>query len=62
MSTTNETTVKVSTVKKLASLYGVSTKTFRTWLQPHQQKIGERRSRYYTARQVRIIIEILGEP
>lgn len=54
--------VKPATTKELAILYGVSPKTLRTWLQPHRLKIGERKSRYYTARQVRIIWDVLGEP
>jgi hypothetical protein len=62
MSTTNETTVKTATGKELAAMYGVSTKTFRTWLMPHLKALGERKSRYYTARQIRIIFECLGEP
>jgi DNA-binding transcriptional MerR regulator len=62
MSTTNETKIKAYTTRELASLYGVSAKTFRTWLMPHQQAVGERRSRYYTAKQVGIIFHLLGEP
>lgn len=62
MSTTNETKIKAYTPKELATLYGVSPKTLRTWLLPHQQDVGEKRSKYYTARQVRIIFERLGEP
>lgn len=50
------------TPKELASLYGVSVKTLRTWLSPHRKNIGERKSKYYTAKQVRIIFEQLGEP
>ncbi len=62
MINTNETKIKAYTPKELASLYGVSIKTLRTWLLPHQKEVGERRSKYYTARQIRIIFERLGEP
>lgn len=62
MSTTKENAVKSATVRELAALYSVSPKTFRNWLLPHRQKIGERRGHYYTARQIRIIFELLGEP
>lgn len=62
MSTTNETTAKPFTPGELADLYGVSLKTMRTWLQPHIKSVGERRGKYYTAKQVRIIFEKLGEP
>lgn len=50
------------TPKELALLYGVSIKTLRTWLSPHRQQVGDRKSKYYTAKQVRIIFEQLGEP
>ncbi len=53
---------KPLTMKELAALYGVSTKTLRTWMVPHKEMIGEKVSRYYTALQVRIIFERLGEP
>ncbi|HMU46463.1 MAG TPA: MerR family transcriptional regulator [Chitinophagaceae bacterium] len=65
MSTTNHdnsTKVKPFTPGELASMYGVSQKTIRTWLEPHQKLIGRRRSKYYTARQIRIIFECIGEP
>jgi hypothetical protein len=62
MSTTKATNVKSATVKELAGLYTVSPKTFRNWLLPHREKVGERRGHYYTARQIRIIFELLGEP
>jgi DNA-binding transcriptional MerR regulator len=62
MINTNETKIKAYTPKELAGLYGVSIKTLRTWLLPHQKDVGDRRSKYYTARQVRIIFERLGEP
>lgn len=56
------TTIKPYTSKELAGLYGVSAKTLRTWLQPHQPAIGEKISRYFTSLQVRIIFEKLGAP
>lgn len=62
MSTTNETGVKAYTITELARLYGISLKTLRTWLSPHQQAIGPRLGRYYTVLQVRRIFECLGQP
>lgn len=53
---------KPLTTKELAALYGVSAKTLRTWMSPHKEAIGEKISRYYTALQIRIIFERLGEP
>lgn len=63
MDTMKETDlIKPYSIKELAALYGVSTKTLRTWLRPHKEAIGERVSRYYTILQVRIIFEKLGMP
>ena len=62
MNTTNDTKIKAYTPKELANFYNVSIKTLRTWLLPHQQDVGERKSKYYTAKQVRIIFERVGEP
>ena len=55
-------TAKPCTLKELAACYGVSTKTLRTWLQPNKEAIGERISRYFTALQIRMIFERIGEP
>lgn len=54
--------IKAYTSKELATLYGVSIKTLRRWLQPHLAFIGEKTSIYYTMKQVRIIFERIGEP
>lgn len=56
------TKIKPCTTKELAGMYGVSTKTLRTWLLPHLEYIGKRISKYYTAKQVRVIFDRLGEP
>ncbi len=48
--------------KELARLYGVSDKTFRAWLMPYKEIVGKKTSKYFTAKQVRIIFEQLGEP
>jgi uncharacterized protein YjcR len=60
--TTNEMMVKAYTTKEMAALYGISPKTFRTWMQPHKLQVGEKAGRYFTALQVRIIFERLGLP
>ena len=57
-----EPVAKPCTLKELAASYGVSTKTLRTWLGPHREAVGERLSRYFTALQVKIIFERLGQP
>ena len=62
MSTTTDMTIRPCTITELAEMYGVSLKTFRTWLQPHGHMIGKRLGRYYTTLQVRTIFERLGYP
>lgn len=57
-----EHVAKPCTLKELAALYNVSTKTIRTWLLPHQPFIGQKTGRYYTTLQVRIIFDKLGTP
>jgi hypothetical protein len=48
--------------KELTALYGVSQRTLKTWLAPFTAEIGEKHSRYFTVRQVRIIFNRLGLP
>jgi hypothetical protein len=62
MNTTSEITVKAYTISELAALYGISTKAIRSWLKPHATEIGEKKGRYFTTLQVRIIFEKLGLP
>ena len=62
MNTTNENIVKAYTFKELSALYGISVRTFKTWLQPHAGIIGEKNGWYFTTLQVRTIFEKLGEP
>ncbi len=60
---TKEMVMKPCNLKELLGRYCVSTKTMRSWLQPHEEIIGKRTtSRYFTARQMRIIYECIGEP
>jgi bacteriocin-like protein len=62
MKVSTEITVKPLTTKELAAIYGVSTKTLRTWLIPHQRVIGKKISHYYTALQIKTIFDVLGLP
>jgi hypothetical protein len=54
--------VKPYSITELATLYGVSKKTFKKWLKPFENEIGERNGRYYTVRQVRVIFDRLDFP
>jgi hypothetical protein len=58
----SETLVRAYTVKELAELYGISEKTFKSWLQPHCGTIGKKKGWYFNTLQVRIIFSKLGEP
>ena len=62
MNTTTETLVKAYTLKELSALYGISPKTFKNWLQPYVETIGEKRGWYFNTLQVKLIFEKLGQP
>ncbi len=51
-----------STLHELAKLYRVDRRTFRSWLDKFQGLIGERTGRYFSVKQVEIIIDHLGTP
>ena len=52
--------VKAYCTKEMAALYGISSKTFRTWIHPIQQIVGPKTGHYFTALQVRIIFDKPG--
>lgn len=54
--------IKTYSVKEVAGLYGISSKTLKKWLTPFEKEIGERIGYFYTPKQVRIIFEKLGLP
>lgn len=54
--------LKPYSVKQLSGLYGVSTKTFRRWMAPYQEEVGEKLGHYYTISQVTCIVHRLGIP
>jgi hypothetical protein len=54
--------IQCYTQKELASLYRCSTKTFRNWLLRQKVNLGPRIGRCYSPKQVRVIVERLGEP
>ncbi len=53
---------KSTTKKILAHAYNVTDKTLNKWLAPHQEAIGEYRSRCYTPKQIETIVSLLGMP
>jgi hypothetical protein len=54
--------VKPYSPKTLSTFYGVSDRTFKKWLVPFQEQIGKKNGHYYTALQVKIILEKIGAP
>ncbi len=50
------------TTRELFKLYGVSDKTFRKWLAPFKDEIGEKHGIFFTIKQVKTIFQRLGTP
>lgn len=50
------------TKKQLATLYGLSPRSFRTLFKRHEALVGEKNGRYFSKRQVEQIFELLGTP
>lgn len=62
LSETTTVYLKPYTAKELAAMYGVERRTFNKWLEPFGNEIGERKGRYFTVVQVKIIFTRLGLP
>jgi len=58
----NAIAIKPYTLIELARMYDVDRKTFRGWLKPFQKELGERRGRYYSIPQVKLIFQKLDTP
>lgn len=56
------TEIKAYTISELAAIYKVCSKTFKKWIEPFAEVIGEKRGRYYNVNQVKIIFEKIGIP
>lgn len=54
--------VQPYTIVGLARMYGVSKRTFKVWLRPFSNDLGERQGYYYTVKQVEMIIDKIGLP
>jgi hypothetical protein len=44
------------------TLYGVSSKTMRTWLEPFRDALGEKKTYIFTVKQVNIVFAKIGKP
>lgn len=54
--------VKPYTISELARIYGVCRETLQKWINEFKEEVGERKGRYYTIPQVKIIFENLSVP
>jgi hypothetical protein len=55
-------TPRPCTVTDFAIVYGVDRRTLGIWLKPFANEIGERKTYYFTQKQVELIFEHLGQP
>ena len=62
VSTTDKIVVKPFTTSDLANIYGVDRKTIRAWIKRFESEVGPKYGRYFTIRQVTIILDKLGIP
>ncbi len=58
----NTIDIKPYNIKEISAIYGVTYRTMTSWLAAHQEAIGEKVGRYYSALQVKTIFEKLGLP
>jgi len=54
--------IKAYSKKELAVMYRVSIKVFNKWLEPFKNELGEYKSRSFTPKQVKIIVDNLDMP
>lgn len=54
--------VKPYTVTELARIYGVCRETLQKWIDEFKEEVGEKKGRYYTIPQVKIIFKNLSVP
>ena len=54
--------IKAYSPKQLCAFYNCDRKTLRKWLRNLEKEIGPRIGNYFTPRQVRVLVELLGEP
>lgn len=54
--------IRPYTLKELAALYGVHRETFRNWLEPFKEELGERQGYYYSIKQIKLIFKKIQLP
>ena len=60
--TDNRIEIKPYSLTELANIYGVTNRTMKNWITRHDEAVGEKIGRLYTALQIKIIFEKLGLP
>lgn len=60
--TNNKVEIKPYSLTELAGIYGVTNRTMKNWIAPHQDAVGIKVGRLYTTLQVKTIFEKLGLP
>jgi len=55
-------TIQPYTLKQLAALYRCTERTLNKWLKQLKKDLGPRVGHFYNPKQVRVIVERLGEP
>lgn len=60
--TDNTIEVKPYSLTELANIYCVTNRTMKNWIVKHNEAVGEKVGRLYTAKQVIIIFDRLGLP
>lgn len=58
----NLTKLRAYSYKELATLYGISHRTLKNWLEPFEDEIGQKRGRYFTVNQMEVVFKRLGFP
>lgn len=61
-SSSSQIAIKPCTLTELAAIYGIGVRTMKKWITSHQDAVGEKHGRLFTALQVKIIFEKLGLP
>lgn len=59
---TQQNELRAYTTKELAELYKVNERTFKRWIKPFYNAIGDRNGHFFNINQVKAIFDRLGSP
>ncbi len=54
--------LKAYSQKEILALYGITYAVFKTWIASFESELGALKGKYYTVKQVQVIIDRLGIP